>query len=88
MIKEYYRIIKKEGYLAGTIRADKDTHLGVENGKIKTKDLEGAHAILYSKDEVLDLLNDFKNIQLGYMERTPIGKLEERISHWIFLCKK
>ncbi len=88
MINEYHRIIKRDCYLAGTVRADRDTHLGVENGKIKTKDLEGAQAILYSKDEVLDLLKDFKNIQLGYMERTPIGKLEERISHWIFLCKK
>ena len=88
MIREYHRIIKNNCYLAGTIRADRDTHLGIENGKIKTKDLEGANAILFSKNEVLDLFKDFKNIQLGYMERTPLGKLEERISHWIFLCKK
>ena len=88
MIKEYHRIIKNNCYLAGTIRADRDTHLKIENGEIKTKDLEGAKAILFSKNEVLDLFKDFKNIQLGYMERTPLGKLEERISHWIFLCKK
>lgn len=88
MINEYHRILKKNSYLIGTIRADRDTHLGIENGKIKTKDLEGAQAKLFSKEDILSSLRKFNNIQLGYMERTPIGKLEEVISHWIFLCKK
>ncbi len=88
MISEKYRILKKNGILLGTIRADRDTYLGIKEGKISTKDLEGANAKLFSKDSVLTLLNSFSTIQMGYMERTPIGKLEEKISHWMFLCRK
>ncbi len=88
ILAEKYRILKKGGYLAGTIRADGDTFLGVKEGKISAKDLAGADAKLYSKESVVSLLNQFSNTQLGYMERTPIGKLEEKISHWIFLCRK
>jgi SAM-dependent methyltransferase len=88
IISEKYRILKKNGYLLGTIRADRDTYLGIKEGKISTKDLEGANAKLFSKDSVLSLFSPFSTIQLGYMERTPIGKLEEKISHWMFLCRK
>lgn len=88
MISEKYRILKKNGYLLGTIRADRDTYLGIKEGKISAKDLEGANAKLFSKDTVLSLLSSFSYIQMGYMERTPIGKLEEKISHWMFLCRK
>jgi anthraniloyl-CoA monooxygenase len=56
--------------------------------KLFAKDLEGADIKLYSKENVVSLLTHFSNTQLGYMERTPIGKLEEKISHWIFLCRK
>ncbi len=88
IIAEKHRILKKGGYLAGTIRADSDTFLGIKEGKISAKDLAGADANLYSKESVISFLSNFSSIQLGYMERTPIGKLEEKISHWIFLCRK
>jgi len=88
ILAEKHRILKKGGYLAGTIRADRDTFLRVKEGKISAKDLEGADAKLYSKENVVSLLSHFSNTQLGYMERTPIGKLDEKISHWIFLCRK
>ena len=88
IVREYIRILNKDGHLAGTIRADRDTYLGIKNGIINTPDLEGAKALLFSKDDVITIFQEFSDLKLGYMERTPIGKLEEKISHWIFLCKK
>ena len=85
---EYCRILKKGGCLAGTIRADRDTYLGAVNSRASIPDLKGAEVHLFSLEGVRDILSVFSDIQIGFMERTPIGKLDERISHWIFQCKK
>jgi hypothetical protein len=53
---------------------------------IGLEDLSGGKVKLYSLDELRILLEDFKN-EFGYMERTPVGKLEERICHWIFQAR-
>lgn len=88
IISEWNRILKSGGFLAGTIRADRDTHLQVKDGSIGLADLQAASAKLFSQVQVENLFSGFQNLELGYMERTPIGKLEERICHWIFLAQK
>ncbi|MCB1142191.1 MAG: class I SAM-dependent methyltransferase [Leptospiraceae bacterium] len=88
IVSEYKRILKDNGVLAGTIRADRDTHLSVYNGKSSLGDISGADVNLFSEAQVRNLFIEFSSVELGYMERTPIGKLEERICHWIFLVKK
>lgn len=88
MITEYRRILKKDGFLVGTMRADRDTYLGAVNSKASIPDLQGAEVHLFSLSQLNELLSEFSEVKVGYMERTPIGKLDERISHWIFQCKK
>lgn len=81
IVSEWRRVLKPNSYLACTIRADKDTHLAMQ------KDLEGSKIKLYSLEEVKSLLKDFNELKIGYMERTVLGKLDQRISHWIILAK-
>lgn len=88
MLDDTFRILKKGGYLAASVRAEGDTHLKAEKGKIGTADLAGAATWFYSKEDVQNLLQNFSSFEIGYTERTPLGKLDERICHWIFLAKK
>jgi SAM-dependent methyltransferase len=88
IVQEYHRILKKNGYLTGTIRANTDTHLKVQDGKIGLEDLKNARVKLFSLEELKFILRDFIDLKIGYIERTPIGNLEERICHWIFLAQK
>lgn len=88
IVSEYHRILKDGAFIAGTIRADRDTHLKIKDGQIQLSDLKSAQAQLFSQKEVVSIFKNFSNVQLGYMERTPMGKLEERICHWIFLVQK
>lgn len=88
ILQDKFRILKKGGYLAASVRAEGDTHLQAKEGKIGTSDLKGGATWFYSEKDIRDLLNDFSMYELGYTERTPLGKLDERICHWIFLAKK
>lgn len=88
ILKEVKRILKPNGFFIGTIRSDKDTHLRQSSkGNIQLEDLKGGFVQLFSEKECLNLLKDFRNISLGYMERTPMGKLDQKIAHHIFLCQ-
>jgi SAM-dependent methyltransferase len=87
IVSEIKRILKPGGYFVGTVRSSQDTHLKANQGVIGMEDLSGAKVKLYSLDDVKLLLQDFISKEFGYMERTPIGKLEERICHWIFQAK-
>ncbi|MBP7282264.1 MAG: class I SAM-dependent methyltransferase [Leptospiraceae bacterium] len=84
IVQEIRRVLKPNGYFVGTVRSSFDTHLKTKEGTIGLHDLSGGQVKLYALDELKLLLKDFNNIEFGYMERTPIGKLEERICHWIF----
>lgn len=87
IVSEIKRVLKPNGYFIGTVRSSSDTHLKSSEGVIGLEDLSGGKVKLYSLDELKILLKEFKDIQFGYMERTPMGKLEERICHWIFQAK-
>ncbi len=88
IVKELYESIEIGGYLLGSIRAESDTHLGIKAGEMNLTDLKGGYAETYSLAELNLLLSFFSSVQIGYTERTPLGKLEERICHWFFLAKK
>lgn len=88
ILKDKFRILKKGGFLAASVRAEGDTHLKAESGKIGTADLKGGATWFYSEKDIRNLLSDFTSFEIGYTERTPLGKLEERICHWIFLAGK
>lgn len=87
ILKDKKRILKKGGYLAGSVRAVGDTHLQAQGSTIQTPDLKGAYSRFYTLEELKEDLKDFSRVEFGYTERTPLGKLEERICHWIFLAK-
>lgn len=87
MVNEFKRIGKKDGFLIGTIRSDQDTFLQTQSNSIGTQDLEGGYIRLYSLEETKDLLSPFRDLQIGYMERTRMGQLDQRICHWIFQCR-
>lgn len=88
IMKEYLRMLKPGGLLAGTVRSDSDSFLEVRENIADTADIRGAFVRLFSLDEVTDLLKDFKKIEMGYMERSPIGEINKRICHWIFKAEK
>jgi SAM-dependent methyltransferase len=88
ILVELYHSIAPGGYLLGSIRATTDTHLKLTNGEMNLTDLKGGYAETYSLADLKDLLRPFASVEIGYMERTPLGKLDERICHWFFLAKK
>ncbi|WP_039934206.1 class I SAM-dependent methyltransferase [Leptospira inadai] len=88
MLNDLRRIMKPGAYLAASVRALGDTHLQAKDGRIGTPDLKGGSTWFYSESEIMDLGSEFSSFELGYTERTPLGKLDERICHWIFLARK
>jgi len=84
IVSEFHRILKKGGILTGTIRSTEDTHLKTKNKEIQLEDLKGGQIFLYGLDDLKKILAQFQFSEFGYSERTPLGKLDERICHWIF----
>lgn len=88
LLSSLYKSLDEGGYLLGSIRADGDTHLGLTQGKMNLADLSGGYAETYSLENLKNFLSIFSKVSIGYSERTPLGKLEERICHWFFLAEK
>lgn len=88
LLSSLYESLDTGGYLLGSIRADGDTHLGLTQGKMNLTDLSGGYAETYSLEDLKSYLSIFSKVSIGYSERTPLGKLEERICHWFFLAEK
>ncbi|GBF41794.1 methyltransferase domain protein [Leptospira ellinghausenii] len=88
LLSSLYRSLAPNGYLLGSIRAEGDTHLGLSQGTINLTDLSGGYAETYSLHDLKEFLSIFSEVAIGYTERTPLGKLTERICHWFFLAKK
>ena len=80
---EIQRLLRPGAFFAGTLRADSDTHLKTN------KDLKGSAWQLYNEQECRKLLEKhFNTLKLGYMERSPLNALEQRICHWFFYCSE
>ncbi|EMY61479.1 class I SAM-dependent methyltransferase [Leptospira terpstrae] len=88
LLSSLYSSLDEGGYLLGSIRAEGDTHLGLSKGKMNLVDLSGGYAETYSLEDLKSFLSIFSNVSIGYSERTPLGKLEDRICHWFFLACK
>ncbi len=82
LLKEFYRILKPSGIFVGTYRAKQDTYFFYS-------EVKKSEIYFFDKEDIMEELNPyFKKIQLGYMERTPLGKLEQKIAHYFFYCEK
>lgn len=81
LLREVARVLAPSGTVLGTLRAGSDTHLR------DNADLPGVAARYFDEAGTRALLDKhFAIVELGYMERTPIGDLNRKISHWIFRC--
>ncbi len=88
LLNQLYSFLEPGGYLVGSIRAESDSHLALNDGEIGLADLKGGYAVTYSKLELESLLSPFSTVQIGYSERSPLGDLAKRICHYFFLAKK
>lgn len=94
MLDEIVRILKKGGQLFGTLRTERDTymkqgkHLGNDVWITNLDDIENSTVSFYSETELQSALNVFKECQYGLMERTLVGDIQSRISHWMFRAEK
>jgi SAM-dependent methyltransferase len=93
-VSELFRVLKPGGALAATLRSDRDTMM--KNGKdlgnnvweTDLSDIKNSIVSFYSEDELQKGFSSFKNLSYGIMERTPLGRIVERISHWYFRADK
>lgn len=82
LLGEFTRLLTPGGLLVGTLRSNRDTHFA-------HSDISDAGMTLFTEEDVRRLLDRFfKDVELGHMERTPIGRLDQRISHWFFRARR
>ena len=82
ILEETARVLKKNAPLLGTLRAAGDTHFA------ESQDMKETEIIYYTESEAnIFLQKSFENVELGYMERSPIGKTDKRVCHWFFRAK-
>lgn len=82
LLEEFARLLTSPGLFVGTLRSNRDTHFA-------HSDVSDASMTLFSEDDARTLLDRFfKDVELGHMERTPIGKLDQRIAHWFFRARR
>ncbi len=93
-ISEIYRILKRKGILFGTLRSDRDTYLkngeniGNDTWVTNIGDIRDQIVSFYSEEELVSQLSTFNTSKYGLMERTIIGDMDKRISHWFFMAEK
>ena len=87
---EIYRVLKPGGALFGTLRSEFDTmmrkgrDLGNNVWVTELSDIENSVVSFYSENELKKGFSSFLSLTYGIMERTPLGRINERISHWYF----
>ena len=82
LLEEFSRLLTPRGLFVGTLRSNRDTHFA-------HSDVSDASMTLFSEEDARTLLDRFfKDVELGHMERTPIGKLDQRIAHWFFRARR
>lgn len=93
-LEEILRVLKPGFPLWGTLRSDYDTFFDriapLENGlwEVKSPDLEQAYVSFFTQEEVEKLLSNFSSYKIGLMERTQLGQMHKRISHFYFEAVK
>lgn len=93
-ITEIYRVLKKGGRLFGTLRSERDTylkkgkHIGNDIWITDLKDIKNSTVSFYSEEELKSAINVFAEYRYGIIERTIIGDIEKKISHWVFWAEK
>lgn len=94
MFGEIERILKPGGYIFGTLRSEFDTLMRSGTQKMNNewttdlKDISGSTVSFFSGDELVRLLKNFHSSSCGLIERTLLGDITKRISHWIFQAQK
>jgi SAM-dependent methyltransferase len=93
-IAEIHRIMNKGGYFFGTLRSEKDTylkkgkHIGNDTWITDLADIKNSVVSFYNENELNTALSIFSKFEYGIIERTIIGDIKKRISHWIFWAEK
>ena len=93
-LSEVYRILKKDAVLFGTLRSSFDTFMQkgeqIEKGVWATSlnDIKGSVASFYTQEELLQSFSCFSQFEYGIMERTLLGNMNEKISHWYYKAIK
>lgn len=89
ILREILRILKPGGYFIGTIRSSRDTLLSPNSqSEMELGDLKGGYVRLFTLEETEKLLEEFSQTRIGYMERTPLGDMDKKISHYFFQTRK
>lgn len=94
MVQELHRVIKQGGMLFATLRSSHDTmmrrgdHLGNDQWQTTLDDIAGSVVSFFSEDETRQLFSGRFDLSLGLMERTTVGKLDEKVSHWLVQGKR
>ena len=94
MLNEIHRILKKEGRLFATLRSTRDTMLknGVhlENNVWQTslEDISGAVVSFFDENELPKYFTHFSSMQYSLIERSIMGNMESRVSHWVVQAVK
>ena len=93
-VGEIHRVLRPGGALFGTLRSSFDTmmrkgrDLGGDVWVTELSDIESSIVSFYSEDELEKGFSAFSSFSYGIMERTPLGKNSERISHWYFRAER
>lgn len=93
-VSEIFRILKNNGIFFGTLRSDHDTflkkgkHCGNNTWITNLSDIENSTVSFYSEDELKSAFKSFSSLEYGLMERTSLGNINNRISHWYFKAVK
>ncbi|MFH0974879.1 MAG: class I SAM-dependent methyltransferase [Spirochaetota bacterium] len=93
-LSEIHRIMKKGGRFFGTLRSDMDTYLktgkniGNDTWVTDIPDIKNSVVSFYNESELKDAMSIFRAFKYGTIERTIIGDMQKRISHWVFWADK
>ncbi|MBN2403837.1 MAG: class I SAM-dependent methyltransferase [Spirochaetes bacterium] len=93
-ISEIYRVMKNGSRFFGTLRSGMDTylkkgrHIGNDTWITDIEDLKNSVVSFYNEKELKLALRIFSGFEYGIIERTILGDINKRISHWIFRAEK
>ena len=93
-IAEIFRIMNNGARFFGTLRSERDTylkngrHIGNDTWITDLNDIKNSVVSFYSEKELNAALSIFNKFEYGIIERTVMGSMQKRISHWIFWAEK